>query len=205
LLGLLVIIWLVDTHTHTHIHTHTHTHTHTPLLSDSNLGHIASFIRLLILAGGKYIAKAQEPPALMPQQKPDLWIVHILFLSALLSLTLGTPGNTPAHTSFPGTLAPCLARRAGKDVTGRLLEQRLPLSAGAGEGTGTLPGGLGHTASRSILDFTFFFFLSKLFPGASRLASTVSHRNGEKKVPTSYLRCPLPFAEPCSQTKPAPP
>lgn len=64
------------------------------------------------------MAKAREPPAEMPQWKPDLWTGHILFLSALLSLTLGTPGNTPAHTSFPETLAPCLARRAGKDVTG---------------------------------------------------------------------------------------
>lgn len=58
---------------------------------------------------------------------------------------LAAPENTPAHTSFPETLALCLARSDGKDVTGCLMEQRLPLSA-AGEGTGTLPGGLKHTA-----------------------------------------------------------
>lgn len=75
-------------------------------------------------------------------------------------------------------------------------------------------GGVDQVHSQVVWDthpghFTFliFSFLSELFPAASRLSSTVSHRNADRKHPPYTCNCPLPLttARRCSQTKPAPP
>lgn len=111
-----------------------------------------------------------DRPHSLPCPPRFLWC-----LEPQLKTHLHTPAPATVN-SFPEMLALCLARSTGKDVTDCLLGQRLSLS-GVGRGD--------QVHSQVVWDthpghfkFLIFSFLSELFPAASRLSSTVSHRDG---------------------------
>lgn len=129
------------------------------------------------------------------QWKLNLWIGHILFL--VLPPCFGVWRHTCTHelqrqsTAFlkcwlfawQGTLGKMSLPPGTKAFTVR---------SGAGRGD--------QVHSQVVWDthpghfrFLIFFFLSELFPAASRLSSTVSHGNADRKHPPYTCSCPLPF------------
>lgn len=107
--------------------------------------------------------------------------------------------KTHLHTRAPATvnsvpemLALCLAGNTGKDVTASW-DKGFHCQEWDGGGGNQVHSQVVWDTHPGHFRFLIFFFLSELFPAASRLSSTVSHGNADRKHPPYTCNCPLPF------------